>query len=59
MKQKEPVFRIQVSLQKPFVEAYGEKVLLQPGMALTADIIIDRPGLFEWAFDPIFALGRK
>lgn len=52
----EPVYRIIVSLDEQFVTAYGKKLPLQAGMALEADIILDRQSLFEWILDPIFSL---
>jgi len=55
----EPVFRVKAVLSRQSVEAYGETVPLQPGMLLSAEIIIDRRTLLEWLFDPLFAAGRR
>lgn len=55
----EPVFRVKVRLDRPFVEAYGQKMPLQPGMLVAADIVIDRRNLFEWVLDPLYAAGRR
>jgi len=52
----EPVFRVRAALGALAVEAYGERIALQPGMLLTADIVIDRRTLIEWLFDPLFAV---
>lgn len=55
----EPVFRTRVELTNDYVEAYGERIPLQPGMVLTADIVIDRRTLWEWLLDPLYAAGRR
>lgn len=55
----EPVFRVQVRLARDYVAAYGQRVPLQAGMQLTADVIVDRRTLFEWLFDPLYAAGRR
>lgn len=56
---QEPVFRVRVKLKSGTVSAYGETVPLQPGMLLSADVVIDRRSLLEWLLDPIFAAGRR
>lgn len=56
---QEPVFRVEAALDRQAVDAYGESIPLQPGMLLSADIVIDRRTLIEWLFDPIFAAGRR
>ncbi|MDB5441454.1 MAG: hlyD [Caulobacteraceae bacterium] len=53
---KEPVFRVRVALDKASVSAYGQDIPLQPGMLLSADIVIDRRSLIEWLLDPIYAV---
>lgn len=55
----EPVFRVVAELEAETVEAYGEEIPLQPGMMLTADIVVDRRTLIEFLFDPLFAAGRR
>ncbi|MFV0292618.1 MAG: HlyD family secretion protein [Paracoccus sp. (in: a-proteobacteria)] len=54
----EPVFRVKVTLENDSVEAYGQSMPVQPGMLLSASIIIDRRTLLEWLLDPIYAVGR-
>lgn len=56
---QEPVFRVEAALQSAEIEAYGEVIPLQPGLLVSADIIIDRRNLIEWLFDPLFAAGRR
>jgi membrane fusion protein len=56
---QEPVFRIRVKLARESVAAYGEALPLQPGMLLSADVVIDRRSLLEWLLDPLYAVGRR
>jgi len=56
---REPVFRVNVRLPEQTVEAYGQNLPLQPGMLVSADIVIDRRSLFEWLLDPLYAAGRR
>jgi len=55
----EPMFRIQVALERETVSAYRDSLPLQPGMLLSAEIIIDRRSLLEWLLDPLYAVGRR
>jgi membrane fusion protein len=54
----ESVFLVRAEIDSSYVEAYGREFALQPGMLLTADVIVDRRNLLEFLFDPIFAAGR-
>jgi membrane fusion protein len=56
---QEPVFRIRVTLSREVMQAYGEKIPMQPGMLVSAQIVFDRRNLLEWLFDPIYAVGRR
>lgn len=56
---KEPVFRIKVAVDSQSISAYGQNIPLQPGMLLSGQVELDRRGLYEWLFDPIYALGRR
>lgn len=56
---QEPVFRVRVKLSRDHVAAYGRDVALQPGMLLTADVVIDRRSLLEWLLDPLYAAGKR
>ncbi|MGO9547148.1 MAG: HlyD family efflux transporter periplasmic adaptor subunit [Rhodomicrobium sp.] len=55
----EPVFRVRVSLAAEEIVAYGQHHSLQPGMLLTAEIVLDRQNLLRWLFDPLYAVSRK
>lgn len=59
MELKEPVYQVTVELKREEVEAYGKTFSLQAGMALEADIILDRQTLLEWVLDPLVSLRGK
>ncbi|CAE6931306.1 Secretion Protein [Vibrio sp. B1REV9] len=52
----EPVYRVQVKLERQSIKAYGEKFPLKTGMLLEADIILEKRSLFQWLLDPIYSL---
>ncbi|MBM3605050.1 MAG: HlyD family efflux transporter periplasmic adaptor subunit [Alphaproteobacteria bacterium] len=54
----EPVFRVKVALGRDSVTAYGQEMPVQPGMLLSANVVIDRRSLVEWLLDPLYAVGR-
>lgn len=56
---EEPVFRVRVAIERDSISAYGRTIQLQPGMLLTADVVLDRRSLIAWLFDPIYAAGRR
>ncbi|WP_295207206.1 HlyD family efflux transporter periplasmic adaptor subunit [uncultured Brevundimonas sp.] len=56
---QEPVFRVRVKLDRDTVSAYGQDVPLQPGMLVSADIVMDRRSLLEWLLEPLYAAGRR
>jgi membrane fusion protein len=56
---KEPVYRITATLARQTVEAYGENIMLKPGMLLAADIELERRSLFAWLLAPLYSLKGK
>lgn len=46
-------YRVEVSLDRQSVLAYGRDEPLRPGMALDADILLDRHRLIEWVLEPL------
>jgi membrane fusion protein len=52
---EEPSYQIVVRLDRQFVPAYGKRHILFPGMALTADIILERRTLLHWILQPLYA----
>jgi membrane fusion protein len=56
---QEQHYRVVVKLDQQDIAAYGRAEPLKPGMAIEADILLDKRRLYEWALEPLFAIGRK
>jgi len=56
---QEPAYRVTVTLDSQSVNAYQKQVLLQAGMLLDADVLLDHRRLIEWVFDPLYSLTRR
>jgi membrane fusion protein len=56
---KEPVYRVRVSLARQSISAFGDTVPLQPGMTLTANIVLERRSFFDWLLEPINAVRNR
>lgn len=54
-----PMYRIIVRPDAQHIEAYGRPAALMPGMALQADILLDRRRLIDWVLDPLYGFGRR
>ena len=52
----EPVYRVTVALRRQTIQAYGQEQALQAGMAVDADILLDRRRLYEWVLQPIYSM---
>lgn len=52
-------FKINVVLQAQTIEAYGNKIMLQPGMTFEASIVRETRRIYEWMLDPIYSLKAK
>lgn len=59
VQQTEPLYRVQVALDSQRVMAYGKAEPVRPGMALDADILMERRSLIEWVFEPLYGLGHR
>ncbi|QHQ28620.1 putative membrane fusion transmembrane protein [Xanthomonas albilineans] len=55
----DPLYLAQVELADQSVQAYGHKEPLRPGMALDADMLLDRRRIVEWIFEPLYGIGRR
>jgi membrane fusion protein len=55
----EPVYRITVKLTNQTITAYGERVPLQAGMQLEADVALETRPLYEWLLDPLYTITGK
>ncbi|MFU9136966.1 HlyD family secretion protein [Erwinia tasmaniensis] len=56
---REAFYQVRVRLEKQHINAYGQRIKLQPGSAVEADFIIDKRRLYEWVLEPLYALGRR
>lgn len=53
---EEPVYKVRVRPDSDVVLAYGRALPLQAGMALEADVALERRRLIHWLIDPVLAL---
>jgi membrane fusion protein len=53
---KEPVYRVDVKLDRQAVSALGQEYALRPGMLVNADLLLERRTLLEWIFEPVLSL---
>lgn len=56
---REPLYRIKVELASQSIDAYGREEPLHAGMAVEADILLDRRRLIEWVFEPLLSLAGR
>lgn len=53
---EEPVYRVTATLDRQNISGYGDEVPLQPGMTLTANLILERQSFLDWILTPIRAV---
>lgn len=53
---REPVYRVDVAMEKQTVAALGQEFPLRPGMLVNADLLLERRTLLEWIFEPVLRL---
>ena len=53
-----PLYRVRTRLDAQHIIAYGRPEALKPGMALDADVLLERRSLIEWVFEPLFGFAR-
>jgi len=56
LKIEEAVYRIEVTPDAQTVQAFGDRLPLQPGMTLTANLILDRRSFLDWLLQPLNAV---
>ena len=56
---KEPAYRVTAALDRPDVDAHGDRVPLRPDMLLRADIVLDRRTLMDWLLNPLLGAGAR
>lgn len=59
LKLEGPVYRVTVTLERQQVDAYGEAIAQQPGMTLTANIVLERQSFIGWLLRPLHAVMRR
>ena len=59
LKLEEPAYLVTVALERQYVAAYGERVSLQPGMTLKANIVLERQSFLDWLLTPLRAVWRR
>ena len=53
---KEPVYRVDVGLDRQAVAALGQEFPLRPGMLVNADLLLEKRTILEWIFEPVLQL---
>jgi membrane fusion protein len=53
---REPVYRVDVDLDRQSVAALGQEFPLRPGMLVNADLLLERRTILEWLFEPVLQL---
>ncbi len=56
---KEPVYRVDVKLDRQTVAALGQEYPLRSGMLVNADILLEKRSLLEWIFEPVIQLRSR
>jgi membrane fusion protein len=59
MTAREPVYRVDVKLDRTTVGEGGQQHPLRPGMLVNADILLERRTVFEWVFEPVLQLWER
>lgn len=59
LKTEEPVYRIEVTPDAQQVDGFGERLPLQPGMALSATLVLERRSFMDWLLQPFRAVTRR
>lgn len=55
----EALYRINVQLSDQSIRAYGEDILLKPGLTLEADVLQERRKVWEWVLEPVLAARQQ
>jgi membrane fusion protein len=51
--------RVWVLLDKPYAQAYGEKINIQSGMKVDADMFLEQRRIHEWVIEPILSFSKS
>ena len=52
-------YLVVAKLDRDYINAFGKREALLPGMMLTARIITQKRTLFQWLFEPLYAVGLR
>lgn len=55
----EPLYRIDVGLERQVIAAYGRDVPLRAGMSLDADVTLEKRRIWEWLLEPLLATAKR
>jgi len=55
----EPLYRIDVRLDREDIAAYGRDLPLRAGMELDADVTLEHRRVWEWVLEPLLATARR
>jgi membrane fusion protein len=47
---------VDVGLERQAVAALGQEYALRPGMAVNADLLLEKRTILEWIFEPVLQL---
>ena len=53
---QEPVYLIEATLDRQSMSAFGQQIPLQPGMTLTANIVLEKQSFLDWMLAPLRAV---
>lgn len=53
------LYLVRVDVDSQSVRAYEHDEPLKPGMALDANLLLDRRRVVEWIFEPLYGMGRR
>ncbi|MGN6277569.1 MAG: HlyD family secretion protein [Sphingomonas sp.] len=59
IKLAEPAYRVEVRLDRQYVQAFGDRYPVQPGMTLKANVILEQQSFWGWLIEPINAVRRR
>lgn len=59
IKLEQAVYKITVDLDRQHVTGYGDKIALQPGMTLNANIVLERQSFLDWILAPLNAVRKR
>lgn len=59
VRSEEPVYRVIISLASQGVKTPGREVPLQPGMTLTANLVLERRTFLQWLLSPLNTVVKR